>query len=286
MFSNLPSDEGSTPQAELKRRALILGGTAALTLAIYGMNVATPPAVKLGLLYMVPVLLATWFEGLAWGSAFLTACIILRAMVEQDQQTQATLVISFINQGSFAVVCGIAMFAFKQMKRTQIQLHTLAIRDPLTRVLNARAFSERLSHELERTRRYKRPLAVLYLDLDDFKTLNDSHGHQTGDAVLRLVADAMRQAVRQADTIGRLGGDEFAVLMPETDGALADAAAVRLATSLRGAFDGGAPVTASIGVVSVLKGADVDSDLVLGTADRAMYEAKRAGKNRIVKVAL
>jgi diguanylate cyclase (GGDEF)-like protein len=103
--------------------------------------------------------------------------------------------------------------------------------------------------------------------------------------VLRLVADAMRQAVRQADVVGRLGGDEFAVLMPETDGALADAAATRLAAGLRGAFNGTPPVTASIGVVSVLN-ADVDSDTVLGTADRAMYEAKRAGKDRVVKVSL
>src|SRR2546428_3829832 len=100
---------------------------------------------------------------------------------------------------------------------TRAQLSRLVIQDQLTNVLNARAFSDRLSQELDRNRRYPRPLALLYMDLDDFKVINDTHGHQTGDAVLRLVADAMRSSGRQADAVGRLGGDEFAALMPETD---------------------------------------------------------------------
>ena len=152
-------------------------------------------------------------------------------------------------------------------------------------MLNARAFGERLTQELERNRRYPRPLTLLYLDLDDFKAVNDAHGHQTGDAVLRLVADAMRSSVRQADVVGRLGGDEFALLMPETDAKLADAAAVRLAESLRKIFQGTPTVTASIGVVSC-QGGDAVSDDLLRRADQAMYEAKRAGKDRVVQVTI
>src|SRR2546425_11377089 len=136
-----------------------------------------------------------------------------------------------------------------------------------------------------RNRRYGRPLAVIYLDLDDCKRVNDAHGHATGDAVLRLVADAMRSAVRQADIVGRLGGDEFAVLMPETDGTVANAAAARLASSIRTVFRGTPSVTASIGVVS-WTGGNTDSDDVLRKADAAMYEAKRAGKDRVVQVAI
>src|SRR5216683_2248689 len=160
----------------------------------------------------------------------------------------------------------------------------LAIRDPLTLVYNARAFAERLGQELKRTRRYGRPLSVLYLDLDDFKRVNDSHGHQTGDAVLKLVADAIRRAVRQLDVVSRLGGDEFAVLMPETDGDLADAAAARLAKELRDAFKGTPAVTASVGVVSCTR-AEAGVDEVLRQADQAMYQAKRKGKDQAVKVA-
>ncbi|HMJ59195.1 MAG TPA: GGDEF domain-containing protein, partial [Gemmatimonadales bacterium] len=168
-------------------------------------------------------------------------------------------------------------------RRTQEQLSLLATNDPLTNLFNGRAFSARLSQELERNRRYPRPLALLYLDLDDFKVINDSHGHQTGDAVLRLVAEAMRSSVRQADVVGRLGGDEFAVLMPETDAALADAAAKRLAASLKTVFKGTPTVTASIGVVSC-SATDANTDELLRKADQAMYDAKKAGKDRVVQV--
>jgi diguanylate cyclase (GGDEF)-like protein len=152
-------------------------------------------------------------------------------------------------------------------------------------VLNARAFSHELAQELSRNRRYGRPLALIYLDLDDFKSVNDAHGHATGDAVLRLVADAMRGAVRQADVVGRLGGDEFAVLMPETDGDVAHAAATRLVIGIRTVFRGTPSVTASIGVVAVA-GTEAGTDELLRKADQAMYAAKRAGKDRVVQVAM
>src|SRR2546428_7335373 len=89
---------------------------------------------------------------------------------------------------------------------TRAQLSRLVIQDQLTNVLNARAFSDRLSQELDRNRRYPRPLALLYMDLDDFKVINDTHGHQTGDAVLRLAARGLRASRRPSGLAGRLGG--------------------------------------------------------------------------------
>ncbi|HXF95443.1 MAG TPA: GGDEF domain-containing protein [Gemmatimonadales bacterium] len=268
------------------RRAVILATGLALTLLVYLANAWTPPAVKLGLFYLVPVLFVTWYEGAVWGAVFTLGAMGLRMVVELEQQAPATTVpIALMNQLSFAVVAGVAIFAFTHVRHTQVQLRELATHDPLTRVLNPRSFSERLAQELERNRRYNRPLALLYLDLDNFKSVNDTHGHQTGDAVLRLVADAIRRAVRGADVVGRMGGDEFAVLMPETDGAEADAVAQRLAQGLATAFQGSPTVTASIGVVSCTA-TKADTDDVIRSADQAMYEAKRAGKNRVVKVAI
>lgn len=270
----------------LLRRAIILVTGVALMLLVYLANDLTPPAVKLGLFYLVPVLFVTWYEGAAWGAVLTVGAMALRMAVELEQQVpQTTLVVSVLNQLSFGVVAGIAIFAFAHVRGTQVQLRELATNDSLTRVLNARSFAERLAQELERNRRYNRPMAVLYLDLDNFKAVNDTHGHQTGDAVLRLVADAIRRAVRGADIVGRMSGDEFAVLMPETDGAEADAVAQRLSQGLATAFHGSPTVTASIGVVSCAA-TKADSDDVLRSADQAMYEAKRAGKNRVVKVAL
>jgi len=179
----------------------------------------------------------------------------------------------------------VAIAGLSQLRRTQSQLQLLATHDPLTTALNARAFASQLAQELGRNRRYGRPLALVYLDLDDFKKVNDAHGHATGDAVLRLVADAMRSAVRQADVVGRLGGDEFGVLMPETDGSVAHAVATRLAGGIRTVFRGTPSVTASIGVVAV-SGTEAGSDELLRKADQAMYEAKRAGKDRVVQVTM
>ncbi len=268
-----------------RRRLISLGGALVLTALIYLANAVTPSTIKLGLLYLIPVLLVTWFEGVFWGAAVTLATAVLRLVIEIDQVPQDTTSVAVLNQLSFLAVAGIAMFGFRHIRRTQTLLEDLAIRDPLTLVYNARAFAERLGQELKRTRRYGRPLSVLYLDLDDFKRVNDSHGHQTGDAVLKLVADAIRRAVRQLDVVGRLGGDEFAVLMPETDGDLADAAAARLAKELRDAFKGTPAVTASVGVVSCTR-AEAGVDEVLRQADQAMYQAKRKGKDQAVKVAM
>src|SRR5207244_7509039 len=114
-----------------------------------------------------------------------------------------------VNELTYLVVVGVAIAGLSQLRRTQVQLQQLATRDPLTNILNARAFSGELAQELTRNRRYGRPLALIYLDLDDFKKVNDAHGHATGDAVLRLVADAMRATVGQAGSVGRPGGGAF-----------------------------------------------------------------------------
>jgi diguanylate cyclase (GGDEF)-like protein len=268
-----------------RERLLGIGVSGALMVAIYYANVATPPQVKLGLLYLVPLLMVTWYAGIWTGVVFTVAAMALRMVIELQQQPGTTTTVALLNQVSFAVVAGIAMLAYRRLRRSQEALAQLATQDQLTQVLNARAFAERLTQELDRNRRYPRPLALLYMDLDNFKIINDTHGHQTGDAVLRLVADAMRSSVRQSDIVGRLGGDEFAVLMPETDSQLADAAAKRLASSLRNVFKGTPNVTASIGVVSCTA-TDASTDDLLRKADQAMYDAKKLGKDRVVQVAI
>jgi diguanylate cyclase (GGDEF)-like protein len=268
------------------RRALRLTGYAVLTLLVYWANAITPPDARLGILYVIPVVLVTWTDGLTWGIVFGLVSIGMREVVAWQQMPPNTaLGWRIANSLSYVVVVAIAMTGLQRLRRSQAQLALLVTQDQLTNVLNARAFAERLSQELDRNRRYPRPLTLLYMDLDNFKVINDTHGHQTGDAVLRLVADAMKTSVRQADLVGRLGGDEFAVLMPETDAALADGAAKRLVASLRSVFKGTPNVTASIGVVSCTA-TDASTDDLLKRADQAMYDAKRQGKDRVVQVAL
>ena len=268
------------------RRVLRLSAYIALTLLVYWANAVTPSSARLGVLYIVPVLLVTWTEGLTWGIVFAVVTTVFREAIAWDQMPADTpLLWRVVNGSAYVAVLAVAMAGLQMLRRSQALLARLVTQDQLTNVLNARAFADRLSQELDRNRRYPRPLALLYMDLDNFKVINDTHGHQTGDAVLRLVADAMRSSVRQADVVGRLGGDEFAVLMPETDAQLADSAAKRLASSLRNVFRGTPNVTASIGVVSCTA-TEANTDDLLRRADQAMYDAKRMGKDRVVQVAL
>ena len=274
------------PASPALRRALRLAAYVVLMLLVYWANVFTPSTARLAILYVVPVLLVTWTDGVVWGIVFGVASIGLREMVAWDQMPPDTpLGWRIANGAAYVAVVALAMAGLENLRRSQALLARLVIQDQLTNVLNARAFAERLTQELDRNRRYPRPLALMYMDLDNFKVINDTHGHQTGDAVLRLVADAMRSSVRQADVVGRLGGDEFAVLMPETDAQLADAAAKRLVASLRNVFKGTPNVTASIGVVSCTA-TDASTDDLLRRADQAMYDAKKMGKDRVVQVAL
>jgi len=268
------------------RRALRLAGYILLTLVVYWVNAVTPPAARLGILYIIPVLLVTWTEGLAWGILFAVVTTGFREAIAWVQMPADTPMVWRIVSGlAYLAVLGVAMAGLQTLRRREAQMARLVIQDPLTNVLNARAFAGRLGQELDRNRRYPRPLALMYMDLDNFKVINDTHGHQTGDAVLKLVADAMRTSVRQADVVGRLGGDEFAVIMPETDAHLADAAAKRLVVGLRNVFKGTPNVTASIGVVSCTA-TEASTDDLLRRADQAMYDAKKSGKDRVVQVAI
>src|SRR5258706_3250045 len=147
------------------RHLLGIGGSAALTVIIYFLNDLTPPQIRLALLYLVPVLVATWYAGMLWGIAFALVAMALRLIVEVEQQAGMTVTLSMVNQLSFAAVAGIAMVTFRHLRRTQDQLSLLATNDPLTNLFNGRALTARLSQELDRDPRYPRPLGLMDLDL-------------------------------------------------------------------------------------------------------------------------
>ncbi len=168
--------------------------------------------------------------------------------------------------------------------RERQALAVQATTDALTGLLNSREFSLAAQAEIDRCRRYRRPLNLLMLDIDNFKRVNDQHGHATGDLVIRQVAATTTRICRSADSCGRIGGEEFVVLLPESPGD----SALTLAERLRGevwattvaAEQGPIRISVSIGV------AQLDADIatvadLLKCADRALYEAKRSGRNRV-----
>jgi diguanylate cyclase (GGDEF)-like protein len=166
------------------------------------------------------------------------------------------------------------------------QVRRQAVTDELTGLGNYARFQELLSIEAQQVRRYGDSVALLMLDLDDFKSINDTFGHQQGDAVLRAVARSLRESCREVDTAVRYGGDELAVILPRTrlEGALAIGERARAAIeSLRiPRLDGddSLRVTASVGVSASEIG---DTEALISDADRALYIAKREGKNRTVR---
>jgi diguanylate cyclase (GGDEF)-like protein len=161
-----------------------------------------------------------------------------------------------------------------------------AVTDSLTGLANARAFFSTLDAELERNRRFGDPVGLVIADLDDFKNVNDTHGHQQGDEVLAQVAAVLREASRDIDTVARYGGEELAVVLPQTDAAGAALLAERMREAIerlevpRVTGRGGLRVTASLGVASLPASAS-DRDGLVAAADAALYRAKRAGKNRV-----
>jgi diguanylate cyclase (GGDEF)-like protein len=158
----------------------------------------------------------------------------------------------------------------------------LARTDYLTGVANARYFFELASAELNRAQRYRHPLAVAYIDVDDLKPVNDRFGHGAGDTLLRVVAETIRVRVRKSDVVARLGGDEFALLLPEASSEAAEAAVRKIHASLVEVMQNrGWRVTFSIGVVTCLSPPDTTLEELIRVADGLMYSVKRSGKNQI-----
>jgi len=173
-----------------------------------------------------------------------------------------------------------------EFKKLESELSLQARYDFLTSLPNRRYFMEQATMELHRANRFAQPLSMMMVDIDFFKKVNDTYGHQSGDLVLKSLAETIKAACREVDIIGRLGGEEFAVLMPATSIQQAIEVAERVRIVVENLPislpQGGLPVkiTVSIGV-SVLSSSADNVDLVLHKADNALYEAKNTGRNKV-----
>ncbi len=174
----------------------------------------------------------------------------------------------------------------ERLTRERRQMEKQAAHDSLTGLHNRRTFEERLAHEFARTQRYGRPLSILMLDIDDFKKVNDQHGHDCGDIVIKGVAKVLAERTRKSDIAARFGGEEFIVLLPEVPLEGAIQAAEKLRQEISGlSFEpqSAAPfkATVSIGAASTSVRGYEDGAAVIKDADLALYKAKRGGKNRV-----
>lgn len=174
---------------------------------------------------------------------------------------------------------------FVRMRDSNKQLYYMAMHDQLTEVFNARAYYQVCDCFIAQTQRSSASYAVLFIDLDHFKSINDAHGHAIGDVVLRKAADCIRKSIRASDILGRVGGEEFSVFLPNAnaDGAFKAAESVRKAIealSVEIAPGRSLKITASIGV-AVHQQPDQTMQEIQSRADLAMYSAKKSGRNRV-----
>ncbi|MEN9888456.1 MAG: hypothetical protein RL559_493 [Pseudomonadota bacterium] len=215
--------------------------------------------------------------GLALGNAHLERPYSPNAM--------ATALLCLLYLGIFFhTYVGRTLSYFHRMRDYNERLQDMASHDPLTQVLNARAYYAACEQQILQSQRSQQPFSVLFVDLDHFKTINDTHGHAAGDEVLRVVARTLGEHLRRSDLLGRIGGEEFSIMLPDTAlaGALQVAENLRLAVQQCHPDIGGQTltITASIGVASRSPGAQ-SMHAIQQRADQAMYEAKKAGRNRV-----
>jgi diguanylate cyclase (GGDEF)-like protein len=237
--------------------------------------------------YLAPVGLVAWFVGRWPGMvmAVVSAAVSGAAWwgagaggreAPASGISQATVTAQFL----FFLV--ILAYVLTTLKAALARAELLARTDYLTGVANARYFFELASAEIERTRRYDRPFSLAYIDVDNFKRVNDRLGHGAGDTLLRVMAETIGARIRSNDVVARLGGDEFALLLPETGGEAAVAALRKIRASLGEAMaQKGWPVTFSIGVVTCLSPPDTALDELIKVADSLMYSVKHGGKDQI-----
>jgi diguanylate cyclase (GGDEF)-like protein len=241
----------------------------------------TGPELSVAIFYLLPIAAAAWWGGFAHGILLAVASVVAWHLVDVAESPVLHPAVRLWND-----VVRFCFFIITSSLLTRLRLamhreQTMARTDPLTGAANGRTFYELAQAELLRVRRTGRPFTVAYLDVDNFKSVNDRLGHATGDALLQRVAETIRTNTRDTDLTARLGGDEFAIMLPETDAAGAATLLARLREILlREVASAGWPVTYSIGAATFLW-PPPDVDAVVRRVDALMYAGKRAGKDRV-----
>ena len=237
---------------------------------------------NIALFYLIPIFMEVWFTNGEMGLVFSFASTVVGFLANLSAgQTYSSLSIyvwnTVIRLGFYLVVVWLG----SALKKTYTLNWELARTDYVTGAISIRYFYELAQIEIQRAKRNQRAFTMAYIDLDNFKAVNDRLGHSTGDRVLRAVSDGICQQVRPVDTLARLGGDEFALLLPETDGETAKAVINRIHSSIKNEMlRNGWMVTFSMGVVTFNE-APKTVDEMVKMADNVMYSVKAAGKNGI-----
>ncbi|MFA7271057.1 MAG: GGDEF domain-containing protein [Sterolibacterium sp.] len=227
---------------------------------------------------ILPVLVIAWIDGKRGGTlvALLATAMWVVSDIVSERQFSSPWIL-WGNAATRMMTYSLVAFLAAQVRLQFEREFERATQDALTGLKNRRAFLEVGVGEVERSKRYPHPLAVIFLDLDDFKQLNDTMGHDVGDAALKATAQALLRTLRSSDQVARLGGDEFAVLLPEIGYDAAVEAGRKISIAVNTALEEFPPVSGSIGVAWFREADRLFPDM-LKAADELMYEVKESGK--------
>lgn len=271
-----------TMTKDLLLKPLGIVAFAAILVVVCGyVDYITGPDYSLAIIYFIPVFLAAWF-GSRWAGvviSFFAAAGWLLAELYGKKVHEYPVVLywnDFMELLSFLFVS----YIISALKNSLEQQKLSARIDHLTGIPNRRHFYDLANLELNVSRRYGHPVTVMYLDIDNFKTVNDTQGHSAGDLLLRQVSGTIKEHIRKADVVARLGGDEFALLLPETGSEAARAVVDKVWGNLKVIVQSDWPVTFSIGMITYLT-PPATVDELIRRADEVMYDVKRQGKNML-----
>lgn len=260
---------------------MVLGLLFSVMLAVA--DYAIGPEISLVFFYVAPIAFVSWYAGLLRGTVLAVAAALLWYALGVGLPLEVTPV----SVGLIDLATDLAFFLIVALllarQRALLERERRASRtDFLTGVLNRRAFIELATAEIERARRHAHPFTITYLDLDNFKAVNDQLGHAAGDAALCRFADIAKRNLRATDSIARLGGDEFAFLLPETDGNAAKSVVEKIRDLVKEEMEAEQwPITLSVGVLTC-EYPPHSVQAMLRAADQLMYQVKGAGKDAIL----
>lgn len=261
---------------------LVLIWSCLAVFVVEGIDYVTGYEVSLSLLYLAPIGLAAWYAGRRPGYAVAAlSCLAWYVADRAAGGEYSSPVIpvwnAIVRLALFLIVAHLLAALRTSLRRQQ----HLARTDGLTGLYLRRPFEERFLHDLALAGRREVPLSLAYLDVDDFKAINDTHGHAAGDRVLSVLGEVLNRSVRESDTAARLGGDEFALLLPDTDERAARQAIASIRQELERALtETGLHATCSIGVVTFLDPA-ISFEEAMAAADVLMYRVKNRGKGSV-----
>jgi diguanylate cyclase (GGDEF)-like protein len=236
--------------------------------------------------YLIPVAVSAWFAGRRSGLLFCVLSVVVRLLADEWSRPAIFThsILNYWNESIELLFLIIMSLLFSVLKNNFEKEKELARRDPLTNALNRRSFFDLAEHEIKRAARYNISLTVAYIDLDNFKAVNDLLGHRTGDDLLNVVVATIRAHIRNSDILARFGGDEFVVLLPDTRGDAALKFLNKMHDSLNQAMAlKNWPVSFSVGAVTHIH-APQTVDEIINHADELMYKVKHGGKNKLIHV--